>query len=195
MWRMTHMVGDERGRSGEVRPRAPWGRAGPASARTNVVESKATRGPLRQARILPAPTPRNDISILPPSLRLSPGALPRTRRRTGRGEAGPSLYSSRGGGGPPRATLIIIAQAPEAMQETFVTISPSRAHNLPITLSRSPIARSPSRFPRQRVPHLRGSFRRSAEAALYVRQYTRGSEGRAREPLSPHRTRPTDAPI
>ena len=180
MWRMTHMVGDERGRSGEVRPRAPWGRAGPASARTNVVESKATRGPLRQARILPAPTPRNDISILPPSLRLSPGALPRTRRRTGRGEAGPSLYSSRGGGGPPRATLIIIAQAPEAMQETFVTIFPSR---------------SPSRFPRQRVPHLRGSFRRSAEAALYVRQYARGSEGRAREPLSPHRTRPTDAPI
>jgi len=47
--------------------------------------------------------------------------FPRTRRRTGRGEAGPSRYGSRGGGGPPRATLIIMAQADPTTQVTSVT--------------------------------------------------------------------------
>ncbi len=126
------MVVDERGRSGEVRPRAPWGRAGPASARTNVVEIQDDPRPLRRAA---SSSPNTHLCL---SARAIHEAIPQTRRRTGRGEAGPSYYSSRGGGGPPRATLIIIAQALGAMQETSVTISPSqsRHHTSTITLAR-----------------------------------------------------------
>ena len=140
MWRMAHMVVDERGRSGEVRPRAPWGRAGPASARTNVVEIQDDPRPLRRAHLS---SPNMHICL---SARAIHEAVPKTRRRTGRGEAGPSLYSSRGGGGPPRATLIIIAQAPGAMQETFVTISDHTPPYVPLT------------SPRHRLTHLRGSL-------------------------------------
>ena len=67
------MVVDERGRSGEVRPRAPWGRAGPASARTNVVEIQDDPRPLRRAA---SSSPNTHLCL---SARAIHEAIPRSR--------------------------------------------------------------------------------------------------------------------